>query len=139
MATEISMSHRIGQIHREIIALNQPTLNTPEYSIKGPVITVDNKINGNFPEGYRLYLNDTYFQDIPLDFTNLENLEYPEVMNYNVSLSTYGTYFNDSPIGPSFVFSMRGYKIIENKIQFQVDYETTPTKGFLETETIKLI
>lgn len=125
MATEISMSHRIGQIHREIIALNQPTLNSPSIEITGEIMTITNPLNGTFTEGYRLFANGNYIQDVPLDFSDLGTIDFPSVGDYPITIAAYGTHFNDSPISNSIILIMKGWMKVQNDIAYSAKLQTT--------------
>lgn len=95
----------------------RPSMNTPEISIIGEIISITDTLNGSFLGGYKIYSNGRYLDSVGrVQSVDLGTLTFPAVSSYEIKIRAFSDYFNDSPDSNTAVFSMKGYDREENSL-----------------------
>ena len=86
---------------------SNPTLAAPTISISGGVVTItDSANNGNFAEGYKVYVDGSLFATVQTPWTYDVSNFLTEAGTYSIRCTVYGTYFNDSAVSNEVTYTV---------------------------------
>lgn len=101
------------------VSTKRPKMFTPEISISSETLRIDDKYNGYFLGGYKIYCDGSYLASIPAGSTviDLGSFEYPSVSSYTITIRAFADLFNDSNLSNEQIFKMKGYNANINEFE----------------------
>ena len=86
---------------------SNPTLAAPTISISGGVVTIaDSADNGNFAEGYKVYVDGSLFATVQTPWTYDVSSFLTEAGTYSIRCTVYATNFNDSAVSNEVTYTV---------------------------------